>query len=566
MRTLAIVAALVMAGSTAVADDDGANRTPVYPEGPSGQISVVVSYAGGIKPKAATSVSLVAYAADKSVKVLTAMTKDGAATFRNLDTTGATAYFALAQIPRKAGADRFVSVPVVLDATTGGRIVMHAIRPESAEPAYDGLAKLSSTKETAARTKVHVQLQGATEENTAIEIFDAASGKVIAKGEADGDDLEIAVKARAGQVLFVEAKTKQDRYRSLPFPVVGDRGAAPAIYIYPRLLPSYRMGGLVDDASITFSGTFTVSNYSWTPWVGPDGQGPLLPLPERATKVDLDDDSKQRVAITKDGKLQVLRPVPPGELEIGVEFELAANNKREVEWTQTSPLGIFKGVVMFAREPGLVLPNHGVGKSVARDGTEYDTFEDTATPGAILSFKITLPKPSPANALLHACRPLTPDAKSPLLGKSFDFTLPTIDGTKRSLTKARKGGPALVLMTAPWVHFATKEPAAVAALAKQVPGVTTAVVFSSTDAKEILAESGKLEKTLMFADAPKLPGNDPMNKEATIGAVTYGLGVTLLPETVFVDRKGVVRAHFVNAREWNEPEAVRCIKALAAQK
>jgi hypothetical protein len=68
----------------------------------------------------------------------------------------------------------------------------------------------------------------------------------------------------------------------------------------------------------------------------------------------------------------------------------------------------------------------------------------------------------------------------------------------------------------------------------------------------------------MFVDAPKVPGGD--YRETSIGAVTLDIGVSLLPESVFVDRKGIIRAHFVNTRDWSDPAAVRCIKALAAQK
>jgi hypothetical protein len=56
----------------------------------------------------------------------------------------------------------------------------------------------------------------------------------------------------------------------------------------------------------------------------------------------------------------------------------------------------------------------------------------------------------------------------------------------------------------------------------------------------------------------------PAKPDDHIGAVTLSLGVKLLPESVLVDRKGVVRFHFQNASEWDDPVVQRCVKAFLA--
>jgi hypothetical protein len=563
MRTLVVVAALVVGMSSAAAQDGSVSNTYVEPDGPTGQIAVRLLARASRSPNA--TVALVGYAADMKVTVATAATKDGHAIFKNLDDTGATAYFVLAQFPRKATADRLVSTAIQLSDQTGARVTLTTEPADSKQPVLDDVAA-AGTAQTPAKNKVHVTLEGAADPNTPVEIIDAASGKVVAKGTVATKDVTIDLKARAGQVFYAEAKTKYDRYRSVPFQVVADRGAPIALYVYPRLLPRFLLRGFVDDHSILFSGSVSVSNNSWIPYLGADGKGTTLTLPRGAQNVKLGDDSKRLATVLQDGSIHIARALAPGDLDIELQFELPAK-KNEVTWSHDLPLGTFKSALEIEAEPGLVMPTSvGDHDKVNLNGIEYEVLKDvTVTPKSSLSFTIKLPKPAAANALLHACRRITPNSASALLGKPFDFTLPTIDGTKLSLAKARKGGPALVLMTAPWVGHAQAEPGQLAQLAKKLPAVTAVIVFSETGTKEILAATGgKLERVHMFVDAPKVPGGD--YRETSIGAVTLDIGVSLLPESVFVDRKGIIRAHFVNTRDWSDPAAVRCIKALAAQK
>lgn len=49
-----------------------------------------------------------------------------------------------------------------------------------------------------------------------------------------------------------------------------------------------------------------------------------------------------------------------------------------------------------------------------------------------------------------------------------------------------------------------------------------------------------------------------------IGVVTRSWGTTLLPESLLLDRAGVVRFYFPNTRDWDSPEARACVKAVAS--
>ena len=80
-------------------------------------------------PPVGNAVYLVGYSADDSIKVFQAKTDaNGRATFGDLDRTGSTSYFAMAQLVRGQGADqkidRLVSTPAVLDSRSGIRLIL----------------------------------------------------------------------------------------------------------------------------------------------------------------------------------------------------------------------------------------------------------------------------------------------------------------------------------------------------------------------------------------------------------------------------------------------------------
>jgi peroxiredoxin len=172
-----------------------------------------------------------------------------------------------------------------------------------------------------------------------------------------------------------------------------------------------------------------------------------------------------------------------------------------------------------------------------------------------MAMMIHLPKPRPETTLLHACRMLQPDV-SPLVGKPIDFTLAKLDGKKLKLSSLR-GKPMLVNVMATWDMLSGKERPTLATLAKQ-SGLTIVMVASDRDPKVVESTVGKLPFPVVL-DPPPTPNDN-------IGAVTTSWGIKLLPESVLVDAKGIVRFHFQNARGWDTPEALRCINAFKVSK
>ena len=136
-------------------------------------------------PPVGASVFLVGYNADDSVKVLEVKTdSNGRAMFTGLDRTGATSYFAMAQLVRGQGAeqkiDRLVSTAAVLDTRSGIRLILSSAKRDSSDPAIDDLVKIDKQEGAPAEPgKLHVVMVGVPEEGGTIELlaFNAGGGK-----------------------------------------------------------------------------------------------------------------------------------------------------------------------------------------------------------------------------------------------------------------------------------------------------------------------------------------------------------------------------------------------------
>jgi len=140
------------------------------------------------EPPANIPVLLAGYHADNTIDVRTTNTdKDGRAVFSNLDVKGETSYFAMAELPRNGAVDRMTSIPCVLDARTGVRLVLSAAKRDSKDPPVDDLAKLDKQDHAPGEGKIHVTLDGVPEASSKVRVVamrpDGGS-RVIAEGPA----------------------------------------------------------------------------------------------------------------------------------------------------------------------------------------------------------------------------------------------------------------------------------------------------------------------------------------------------------------------------------------------
>jgi len=55
---------------------------------------------------------------------------------------------------------------------------------------------------------------------------------------------------------------------------------------------------------------------------------------------------------------------------------------------------------------------------------------------------------------------------------------------------------------------------------------------------------------------------DPPAGDSNIGAIASSWGITAVPESALIDRRGVIRAYFVNKRDWQSPVAETCLRSV----
>lgn len=55
---------------------------------------------------------------------------------------------------------------------------------------------------------------------------------------------------------------------------------------------------------------------------------------------------------------------------------------------------------------------------------------------------------------------------------------------------------------------------------------------------------------------------DPPQGDNNIGQITQSWGIKAVPESALIDRKGNIRAYFVNKRDWESPVAHTCLRSV----
>ena len=73
--------------------------------------------------------------------------------FTDLDVSGATAYYAMAQVPRNGKLDRLVSAPITLEAQVGMALLLSAEKQDSTAPQLDDQGRLDAQDAQLARAR-----------------------------------------------------------------------------------------------------------------------------------------------------------------------------------------------------------------------------------------------------------------------------------------------------------------------------------------------------------------------------------------------------------------------------
>lgn len=141
-------------------------------------------------------VTLVGYSADYKVTYQTKKTdKDGRAAFDKLDRSGATAYFAMTQLPRNGSVDRLISVPTTMDPRVGVRLILSSLKRSSTEAPVDDLNRLEKQDHPTPAGKVRVTLEGGVDGAQPVTLWDAETHLQIGRatpqqGAPDPQDIQ----------------------------------------------------------------------------------------------------------------------------------------------------------------------------------------------------------------------------------------------------------------------------------------------------------------------------------------------------------------------------------------
>lgn len=521
-----------------------------------GTIAVRVGYEAdqphAWKPAPGLAVSLVGYASSGKVSLVAKKTDAaGRATFRDLDRTGSTAYFALAEVTRDKRVDRLESAPAILASTGGVQMTLLAGKDATVIDELDKLA----TQATAARVKGKLRVTAlvAASLDEPVAVIDAATGKVLTTASlakaAPGPLVDLPELGRPGQVLFVETHVRGRHFRSPPFQLVPDRATVATIFVMPVIIVTMHVTGVVTAAGLDATVKFVVNNNSWEP-VGPFE----LPLPAGFAHATLDGLGPAD-AIAKPG-IQLGRPLAPGSTSLVVSFELPARG--QIAWHQELPHGSWQSAIEILDEPGVVLsaPGKTIDRRDGGGGVIYQHVADlTMRPGQSLELAIAMPKLDPkVEALARPCAALHPQRTFALKDKPMpDASVKLVDGTTHKLSEFRNHQVLLVNFMASWDSLSRTELPTLANVAAAASVVLVASDWNANDVRTLVGHGPSYPTVL---DGPVGGAN--------IGPLTTAWGTSQLPESYLVDRRGVVRMYFDNTRDWSTPEALACVKALAA--
>lgn len=141
-----------------------------------------------------------------------------------------------------------------------------------------------------------------------------------------------------------------------------------------------------------------------------------------------------------------------------------------------------------------------------------------------------------------------------------DLTANTLDGQPVSLHDFR-GNVVLLNVWATWCPPCVRELPALERLHRKLGPEGLKIVAVSVDAP--VAATGPYSELRAYIDQLKLTFtvlHDPKGRAKDLFAPTG------LPTTVLIDRKGRIRETVLGAREWDDEEHVREIRALLAEK
>lgn len=171
--------------------------------------------------------------------------------------------------------------------------------------------------------------------------------------------------------------------------------------------------------------------------------------------------------------------------------------------------------------------------------------------------------PAAQRDLESACAALqaapTTGGLGPLPQPAPDLQVQDFNGKLVSLSQYR-GRVVFLNFWAPWCPPCLDEMPAMDVFARKL-GAEAVSMLAVGEGTTWEAMGDKLRELLPGGTAMTLLLDTGMS-EGQVGQLARRFGTEKLPETYVVDKEGVVRYYFVNKRDWTDPRAEQCIRAL----
>nr|HEX4314234.1 hypothetical protein [Kofleriaceae bacterium] len=163
---------------------------PEQKNGP-GEVSILVVYGALTDVVQNVPVTLVGYSWDGKLSVKVQQTDaTGHATFVDLDRSGGTAYYALAELARNGTSDRLMSYPIQLDSQVGVALLLSGDKRDAKSLPVDELGRYEPQVGIPAG-KVRVMMRGLVVGSNQVELVDAQTTQVVGHTTPTRGDSEI---------------------------------------------------------------------------------------------------------------------------------------------------------------------------------------------------------------------------------------------------------------------------------------------------------------------------------------------------------------------------------------
>jgi thiol-disulfide isomerase/thioredoxin len=208
----------------------------------------------------------------------------------------------------------------------------------------------------------------------------------------------------------------------------------------------------------------------------------------------------------------------------------------------------------------------------------------------VLSFFLWMVPNAATRESAAACRgmkatgPAMCDGKPcPLPMQAPDFTAYDNNNNPVKLSQFR-GKVVLVNFWASWCGVCKTEKPRLARMAEELAGDDFTVIALASDrgwsdvllslveglsprtklpdGEVPMAQSLEIYKRALPSGVPFKVFLDPPADDGNIGAIARAWGINAVPESALIDRNGMVRAYFVNKRDWEAPVAETCLRSV----